>query len=380
MTTRTVIPKLDVPRGAIPWRKKEVILDGETTYTTSTPISDAAEDAADDAHITIGPGTYSEAARFTNDNMTIEGAGRATVIDASTISHAVSLEGVQITLRNLAVKTTQGQGNAYAGVIIPNNVSAKECVVENVVVLESDDDGILLDDGDDHQVRGCIVYNTVDGDAFGNSSTAADAKFANCHAFGTGTDGYIIDGDKTVLVSCWSGGAGDDAFSIGGENNRLLGCTGQSPTSDAVHVKPGAIRCQIIGLSSLSPGGEDVNDNGTETMLEGRYVTPPTENLGGENGSISPTDNNLEHYRLKVDAGGSNTDLKGIDGIAEIGTEVTLIHTGGENVVIKDDSVSATNPFKTLSGGDLTLDANDEMAKFFYDGTVWREEWDNTQA
>lgn len=155
---------------------------------------------------------------------------------------------------------------------------------------------------------------------------------------------------------------------------RIPGGGGVDVSEDDTLVVSGVSDINFSTLMGVADDGDGTvtvsNDGEPQTSVE-------TVDMGGSNGSISPTDRNVNPLLVLVDAGGSAANLEGIDGVATQGQVVIIQHTGGENITLEHNNGGATNPLLTLSETDETLDANEEVAAFAYDGTSWRMVWSN---
>jgi len=191
--------------------------------------------------------------------------------------------------------------------------------------------------------------------------------------------------DNTVTDAGQNGIEVDDPSGATFQNITITGNTVQNPSGDGVFVDNAATHVRVAENTISDVGGQRVNIGSNATapiIVNGRHAITPTLSLGGSNGEISPTDHGLEHYHLKIDAGGSNSILQGINALKDTGVRVTLIHTGGETVTVSDDNTNASSgaALKNQAGSDITLDANNEMVQYEYSGSEWREVYNNIQA
>jgi len=160
--------------------------------------------------------------------------------------------------------------------------------------------------------------------------------------------------DNTLLVSCYqtrAETAGTLEFLGGADRNLVRGQVGAGVT---------------VGW-------------GYHNVVNGRYPLPPTIDMGGTSGSISPTDMGIGSYKLNVDAGGVAVNLQGIDNIAKEDVSVILAHRGGETITIEHNA-AVSNPIYTSDGVNFDLTANGQQVGLSYDAItgVWRELWRNT--
>lgn len=182
------------------------------------------------------------------------------------------------------------------------------------------------------------------------------AQFVGCE--------WVIDsGDATgnsndqVLIN----NRGDDVYYHGyvdGGGSTTDGIQDQSGTDARFDV-------HIIGVTNEFAG------TSTRTVLNGRLIAPDTESLGGTDGTVSPTAVDLDTVPVKVDAGGSITELEGIGGaLRREGQTVRVIHTGGENVTVVHDDTAETDPLILSGGSNVTLGTNGDMIEFTYSTTA----------
>lgn len=186
-----------------------------------------------------------------------------------------------------------------------------------------------------------------------------------------GSQGLILqDGGRATDITV-NGDWNDYETPVFINGGSLSGITDQTSSTQSV-VMSGT---DSVLETAKPPANGIITSSATRPIHNGRYVTPPTLSLGGTDGSISPTDNSLTHYTIKVDAGGSNTNLTGIDTIADIGTRCTLIHTGGENVVLQDQSNSGAGSNGLVNDGrsNITMSNNGELATYIKSDSHWRE-------
>jgi len=111
--------------------------------------------------------------------------------------------------------------------------------------------------------------------------------------------------------------------------------------------------------------------------LENRHdlgdLAPALLDLGGGSQAITPPFQFRDPDTYRVDAGGSASSILGIDNIAREGFEVTLLHDGAEDVTLAHNDGSASNPLLNQSGGDDTLTANNQFARYLYRDGAWRQ-------
>jgi len=111
----------------------------------------AAENDAS-AFIFVPPGTFNESVTIDTAGLTLLGSGRATHISGGS-SDAIVITSSNISVEALSVSTTAGGGNTVRGVL--GSTGADSTTLKNVVVRDSDSDGIRFEDGSDHDVVNC---------------------------------------------------------------------------------------------------------------------------------------------------------------------------------------------------------------------------------
>ncbi len=136
--------------------------------------------------IFIKPGTYN---KFTADveNLYIAGPGRNVLIDGGISGHAISVAAANITICNIACKTTPGGGNTYYGVNADSNADGVQII--GVHVIDSDDVGIMLNAPDDGFVFGCQVD---DADGNGIQALGLRPRILSNYVKANGTTGLNL--------------------------------------------------------------------------------------------------------------------------------------------------------------------------------------------
>lgn len=150
-------------------------------------IQAAINDLGSDGWVYAPPGTYAEAIIISGDNIILMGAGWSTIIDASTINHAIRPNGNFCTVRDLQCKTTQGEGNNFNGV----RIGGANNLVHNVYVSSADNAGIAFV-GEFGIASNCLVKNT-DGFGIEFASTSDNSQAVANVVDTTGDDGVNIN-------------------------------------------------------------------------------------------------------------------------------------------------------------------------------------------
>lgn len=233
-------------------------------------------------------------------------------------------------------------------------------VVADVTDIDFATDLDVTDDGD-----GSV---TVDASASAGTSVAVEDD-----------DSAVVDPVDTLDFA----GSDFDATNPSGSEAKVVLTNDSITLSGGDGLKNGSTAA-LGGSFSLDVepadfAGSGLADDGSDNLEQAPVPSPETVDLGGADGSVSPTDKRVNPLTVLVDAGGSASAVQGIDGVATHGQEVILQQTGGENVTLEHNNGSASNPLLNTSGGDETLDANDELTKYVYDGANWRQLGSNIQ-
>lgn len=411
MATELTIPPSDIPGQPVPYRQDQAVLDGDRDFDR---IQDALDAAETGSQVAVGPGTFSENVTITTDDVSLVGAYRGTVIDGEGADHAIRIDADRVTVSQLAARTDAGSGHNAVEVTAGTNNPR----VQFVVVLQSGNHGIAFLSGTMVQ-EATLLGNTIEGaDAVGANlinSEGMQAMITSIVKRGTaepvGGDAMVVEGNENTVLGLSAVDPGGHILDVDGADSHLEGIIGRDAGEDGIEltgagnttltgfrvidaaingilVEPSAVMSISDGVVSGSTqndiqasAGEAVYVNGViydtisapgNVIINGRQEGRLSEFMGGSNGSLEPTDLDIQKYVIEVDPQGTGVDVQGIDNIADVGTEVTLLHAGGEAFDIVDDSGSASNPIKTDDGNTITLDANDEMVRLEYDGTVWR--------
>lgn len=375
----------NIPGFSIPFTKDEVVLNGDTDFNS---IQDAVNAAAQGDVISVGPGTFNESVTVGVTELAIIGSGEGTIVDGGTIGHAFDVTANNVVIDQLTAQTTAGQGNNYDGI----NVSGRGVKLRHLKIADADRYGILVSKSDtrvfDAQVdaadgvgirqsggnnnlyHALWLLSGIGSHGFQLHSNASDSivmgvMAQDVGAGGTG-GGVVVSGPRNTVGLVHIDGTQQNGIAVTDNDNEVFGGVARNAGNNDLDISGDGNDVWALRHSSFS-------DSGSENRINGKYTSPPTQDLGGANGSISPTDADLHHYNLLVDAGGSAVNLQGIDNIATRGTKVTIWHTGGENVTLEHNNGSASNPLLNSSEQNETLDANDEMVQYEYDGTNWRQ-------
>lgn len=159
------------------------------------------------ARVILLRGTYTLQAAgiaFTAVNQVLEGQGRITFIDGDALAttvHAINLSGFDdCTIRNLSVQTQDGGGKVCHCVFIEDG--ADRFHVENMVVVDSDDDGIHIEGTNINEgwILNCKILD-VDGEGIYGYPDAGNSfnyiHIEGCTVRGAGLAGIYLAGAGT---------------------------------------------------------------------------------------------------------------------------------------------------------------------------------------
>ena len=173
-----------------------------------------ALNTAGGGRIAIKEGTYTlQASIDLLSNVLLEGAGRSTYLDASTVGHGINIDGASYAaVLRMRLETLTGGGNAYNTI----NVTGTSSYLwfEALVISDSDQDGIAISD-DDFNIA--ITLCSIEGaDRYG-INCAGDTVIVESNGINnTGDDGILLDttADECLVsgnrIQNWTGEPIDD--------------------------------------------------------------------------------------------------------------------------------------------------------------------------
>lgn len=366
---------------------KVVSSDSDVEFST---IQEGVDATAAGGAVVVGPGTYQENVLVETDNIAIVTA-RA-LVDGQNDYCFYLLNTTGVLVDGFRVQNNSGAGNNTSTIMAQGS---NDFQFNAISVLDSGQHG--FEDVNSSQYTGKLTRWNIEAvdltcfyvqgsryailmnnAGFINSSTFSTgihvlAAGAN-HVIGyntlsrPGSDGINIEGDHCELGPNITTHAGSAGLSVAGDDTSVTGGYYQSDAATDLNVTAGAHRTRLENVDF-----DTYSDSGIETMVGGRYLNPPTEDLGAADGSIAPTDNKLEHYRIYVDAGGAAATLQGVDTVADEGVTVTIVHAGGETVTLAHKDGTATNPMWLQGEADFDLTTNEQQVTLEHDGSRWRE-------
>jgi len=267
--------------------------------------------------------------------------------------------GDKNTLTNFVVEGGASDRAIHIGTAATNNnVSSGQIQGVNNIGIEVDGDRNRISDIMIDRPTSYGIRPDGDGNVFSDITIndPGDAAIS-----GTGDNNIFTN----VRVSSGS-------IQMGGENNVFRNVVVDGDLTFA----SGSSRCAFYGKV-----GGTITDDGTMNIVNGKVTSPENINMGGTDGTISPTPLPVDTIPVYVDAGGANVNLNSIDGPRRDGQKVRIIHTGGENITINHDG-SISPKMLLASGSNETLTTNGWTIEFVWDAqnNLWRETWRNFQT
>lgn len=178
-------------------------------FTTVQGAIDDLEDAGVGGFVWVPVGTFSEALTITGNDITLLGAGWSSIIDGGTTGHAVNITGSRCVVRDLQVKTTPGEGNAFRGIEVPGGTNS---IILRVYVNGSDEHGISSAVDTDMSVIQCFIDNTdASGISPGGAAIIKGNRIENAGVYGINLKSTA---DNSVVVGNIIDTTGDDGIFI----------------------------------------------------------------------------------------------------------------------------------------------------------------------
>lgn len=264
------------------------VADNGATYTS---ITDALDDATD--MVMVGPGTFDESVEINQDDLTLMGSGRGTLIDGG-VENAITVNGSNVSISALASRCDPDAGTSVDG--INTSPGSDGLMVRDVHVLETDSIGILVR-GEAATVIGCVVDNTG---SQGIYYTSGGRGMVGMCSIGDGVsqNGVRVESQSTAVAACTIGSVGQAGVNIGGSNNSVVGTTVSGSTASGVLVRgdnntigdctvrdsgnysysaENTDSVAISGCASINPATGHINRTGA-SALEVAGCTPNTMN------------------------------------------------------------------------------------------------------
>jgi hypothetical protein len=226
---------------SIPWPTQQAIR-GSMGFSAIVDINGRAnpktggfyspEDAINAGHkrILIRKGTYGPFS-IDQDFCFIQGEGSDTIIDGSTVAHAIEVSKSRTTICNLQVKTTPGGGNGYDGI---KDNSGGFNLYERIWCTESDDCVFEIDaSAAGSTINDCIMYSSIDSyKVYSNSSWTT---ITGCYIGNAGSNGVYLDGSA--------------------DNSIIIGNRFNANTSYDVNITANAENCIVVANRCTGSGG-----------------------------------------------------------------------------------------------------------------------------
>lgn len=203
------------------------------------------------------------------------------------------------------------------------------------------------------------VHHNMELAATANDCTITNSIFAG--GGGQTRDGLRIAANNCMVSNCVFASHGNRDILVTGDNNTLASIDGDGK----IEISGTDNRLRDVNVVTIT-------DNGTRTRLNGRYLNPPTFDLGGGTSTLSPTNTGPgdDHYRLRVESAGGTGTLNGVDNITTDGKKLVLQSFGSNNINLAHNSTGASSDFRLNNGNNQQLNSGD-MIEF-----VWSQDAD----
>jgi len=240
----------------------EVLADNGEQYSSIQSAVNNSEN-----WVFAGPGTYYENVTIDKDDFTLQGAGYDTLIDGGSAGYGVEIKSDDSVLANISVKTTGGAGTNYHAI----NITSSGSKLESVVVRDSDNRGIVCDNGSDTIIHNCIVESSdVHAIQTGLRTIVTDCLMKP----NVTKDGVNISGDDCIVANCvidTVGVDGGDGIAIFANDNIVIGnriINVQGERGIDVNDNNNIIANNRVSDSPVS----DINNGGTGTVTDGNLT------------------------------------------------------------------------------------------------------------
>jgi len=273
-------------RGGAGVSKLEDIIEGWYNAGDYDTLADCLTEAGSNAVIIIPPTTYSEAITISGSNLILRGSGWNTKIVGGTTGHAINITGDSVTIEDLLVQTTAGQGNAYDGIYLNG---ADDCVLRRIRLDQSDNEAIqgvssdrltieqcFLELTDSHMIHpnnGCtewLLLNNYLKDA-GNYTLLGQGN--NGRVIGNhtlnGGNCFYVNAPYWVLLGNFINNPSANGIGIdsGGDNSTMVGNFIYSAGERGIYITTNAEDCVAVGNRITGSGIANLTDNsGTSTV------------------------------------------------------------------------------------------------------------------
>jgi len=270
-STGEAFPKNRIPRSTndslVPQGLAESVSAGEALADDGNTYA-SVQTAVDNASgwVFVGPGTFNESVTISTAGLTLEGSGYDTLIDGATTGNAILINSSDVTVRKCSVRTSPGSGDQFDGVRV--GTGGDSITVQNVVVRDSDYNGIRLTDGDDHRIYKCVVESS--GRRGITHTNTPRTIISSCIVIDSPDGIYPRSSDQITANCIVNNTTAASGISTGNADGIVIGCRVSNAQGSGIYV---AGADEIIANNRVSDSGNvDINDNGTGTLLDGNLT------------------------------------------------------------------------------------------------------------
>lgn len=290
-------------------KKYGALGDGNTDDTVAIQAALNAAASAGGGVVYLPAATYVISNITLDTNVTLCGAGWATILQAKsgTTGYLIALTqpstSRQVTIRDLALLTPYG--GAAAGHILLDNTGWAggdpfDCMHRVLNVFSFNSGGDAFHFGSNTRalvVSGCSQYQAT-GFGFHFEGGCTDSFISHCNSGPSGNHGFNVAGWNNMLTSCKSFWAGYDTathtwdlwkngFELSGRNNTLVACQAQQSSNHGFNL----IQCQYANVSGCECDSNATgNTAGVAINLTDAIYCTVANNVGmpGNGGSAGP--------------------------------------------------------------------------------------------
>jgi hypothetical protein len=229
-------------------------------------LFNSIQSAVDNAtgFVFVGAGAFNESVTISTQGLMLMGSGQDTLIDGGA-NRALRTTARDVTVKNLSVQTNlTGSGDCII-------VRAKNSFVQNCFINQSGSRGIVVT-GDNNLISGCRVQNAEQELLVLNNAKNIIATQNICVG-STGTDqGIFFNADNTQVISNIIQDTGSNGISVFGNDSLVGGNRVISAGNDGIKV--GSSDCNIFNNRVSDSSSTDIDDSGTNTVLDGNKTGP----------------------------------------------------------------------------------------------------------
>jgi hypothetical protein len=211
----------------------------------------------------VPPGTYNENLSITTDGLTLLGTGNNSEINGGS-SIAIRVSSDNVIIKNLAVTTDVSNGSN--GI----KITSSNCVVDNCFVHDAGGSGIE-DNGSDQ----IIVNNRVTNvEGFTCIDTDLRAIVAYNNVDNPGGQGMSIAADDSIAANNIVRNTPNNNGIAGGSANNLIYIGNRIMNTGVNGIAINGNDCIVANNRISDTGGQDISDNGVNTLLDGNLTGP----------------------------------------------------------------------------------------------------------